>query len=109
AGAALVRVAAVGLLETAGQSAPPPSGELLASLAPTPPVELRGARSNRAWLERAAKNTSGLVSPTPQELLSRPVSERVQRIPRWKPLLFLALVLLILDLGWRRLRKPGAT
>ena len=106
-GAALIRVAAVGLLPTARDGAPPPSGELLVSLAPTPPLELRGARSNRSWLERAAKNTSGLMDPTPQELVSRSVSERVERIARWKPPLLAALVLLVLDLGWRRLRRPS--
>lgn len=104
-GAALIRVAAVGVLPSAAQSSPPPSGELLVSLAPTPPLELRGARANRGWLERAAKDTEGLIGPSASELMSRRVSERVERIERWRPPLFLALVLLVLDVGWRRLRR----
>lgn len=106
-GAALVRVAAVGVLPGAIDSAPPPSGELVRSLAPRPPPETRGARSNLAWLEKAARVTAGLLNPSPDELLDRPVEERVDRIPRWQPPLLLALVLLVLDVGWRRLRRPG--
>ncbi len=104
-GAALVRVAAVGVLDG---GAPPPSGELVVSLAPTRPMELRGARANAAWLERAAQVTGGLVAPTPAAVLARPTSERVERIPRWQPPLWLALILLVLDVGWRRLRRLDA-
>ena len=108
-GAALVRVAAVGLLPTAIQNAPPPSGELLVSLAPTRPMELRGARANRAWLERAAKDSDGLIGPSAGELMSREVSERVERVERWKSPLLLALILLVMDVGWRRLRRLQST
>ena len=107
AGAALVQVAAVGVTD-AGLGAPPPGGELVASLFATPPLELRAARSNRGWLERAAEVTGGLTNPSPAELMARPTTERVEQIPRWPPLLVAALVLLVLDLGWRRVRRPGA-
>lgn len=102
AGATLLRVSAVGVDRPGAP--PPPGGELVRSVAPTPPEELRGARTNEALLRRIAEATDGLLAPTPAEVLDGAVAERVDHIPRWTWPLYAGLVLLLLDLGWRRLR-----
>ncbi len=105
-GATLIRVSAVGVDRPGAP--PPPGGELLASVAPTPPEELRGARANATLLRHIAQATDGLLGPTAAELLDAPVAERIDRVPRWPWPLFAALGLLIVDLGWRRIRLRSA-
>ncbi len=106
-GATLLRVSAVGVDRPGAP--PPPGGELLRSVAPTPPEELRGARANEALLRRIAEATNGQSSPAAADLLDRTVAERVDRMPRWTWPLYAALVLLLLDLGWRRIRLASVS
>ncbi|MCP4868334.1 MAG: VWA domain-containing protein [Proteobacteria bacterium] len=106
AGAALIRTAAVGT--TIGRDGPPaPGGELLASVAATPPEEVRAATFNPRALRRIAEQTRGLYAPTPAEVFGSDAPERIVREARHAMLLWAALALLLLDLGWRRLRIPG--
>lgn len=104
-GATLARVAAVGT--TTPDGPPPPGGELLASLHPTAPEERRAGSFNPALMRRVAERTGGLVDPRPADVLARDTPERIERIERWPWPLGLALILLVLDLGWRRARLPG--
>jgi len=105
-GAALVRVAAVGT--TMGREGPPaPGGELVASVAATPPEEVRAATFNPRALRRIAEQTGGLYAPTAAEVFGTAAPERIVREARGALLLWAAFVLLLLDLGWRRVRRPG--
>ena len=105
-GPALLRVAAVGT--TVGRTGPPaPGGELLASVEPQPPEEVLAASYNPRLVRAVAETTGGLFDPTPEDVFGRPVPERVVREPRHAGLLWAAFLLMLLDLGWRRLRRPG--
>ena len=103
-GATLVRVAATGTTTDGGP--PAPGGELLASLHPAPPAELRAGTFNPGLMASIAERTGGLVNPTPEAVFAQSVPERLERTPRHAPLLWAAFGLLLLDLGWRRLRLP---
>lgn len=105
-GAALVRVAAIGTTH-GPYGAAAPGGELVASLAPTPVAEVRAASVNPLALRRVSDATRGLWDPSPAEIFDREVPEKTVRQPREAWLLWAALVLLLIDLGWRRLRVPG--
>jgi len=104
-GAALVGVAAVG---TTGEEgiALPPGGELSTSVARAPAEETRAATYNPRLLRGIAEQTGGRWNPSPEELLAQDVPMRVDREPRWPAPLWAGLVLLTLDLMWRRLRAP---
>jgi len=104
-GASLLRVAAVGT--TSPDSPPPPGGELLASVQPAPPEEVRAATRNPTALEAVARATGGQVDPAPPAIFEREVGQVIQQVDRWPYPLFAALVLLLLDLAWRRVRRPG--
>lgn len=104
-GAALVRVAAVGT--TLGREGPPPpGGELLASVAATPPEEVRAATFNPRALRQIAERTGGLYAPRGAEVFGAAAPERIVREARHAMLLWAALALMLLDLGWRRVRIP---
>lgn len=102
--ASLIAVSAVGV--TGPEAPPPPGGELLLTLAPGPTEEERGGESNAALLRQVAEGTDALYDPTVANLLDRAVAERTDREPRWPWPLAAGLVLLVLDLGWRRVRLP---
>ena len=105
-GATLVRVAATGT--TQGWRGPPaPGGELLASLEPTPPDEVRAASFNPLALRQVADATGGMWDPSPQDVFGREVPQKTVVEEHHAELLWLALALMLLDLGWRRLRVPG--
>ncbi len=105
-GATLVRVAAVGT--TSGRTGPPaPGGELLASVEPQPSEEVLAASFNPRLARAVADSTGGLFDPSADDVFGRPVPERAVREPRHAPLLWAAFILLLVDLGWRRLRVPG--
>lgn len=104
-GATLARIAAIG---TRTEDGPPaPGGELLASLHPTAPEEARASSFNPVLLRQIAERTGGLVDPSPRDVLARDTPQRVERVPRWPWPMALSLLLLVLDLGWRRARIPG--
>jgi len=107
-GAALVGVAAVGT--TAGDGAGlPTGGELSRSVARGPSEEVRAATYNPQLLRSVADRTGGTWNPSPREILDAKVPTRTDKVPRWPPPLWAGLILLVLDLTWRRLRLPGAT
>ena len=105
-GATLVRVAATGT--TQGWRGPPaPGGEVLASLEPTPPDEVRAASFNPRALRQVADATGGMWDPSPADVFGREVPQKTVREDHHAELLWLALGLVLVDLGWRRLRVPG--
>ena len=105
-GATLVRVAATGT--TQGWRGPPaPGGEVLASLEPTPPDEVRAASFNPRALRQVSDATGGMWDPSPQDVFGREVAQKVTRVAHHAELLWLALGLTLVDLAWRRLRVPG--
>ncbi len=105
-GAALVGVAAVGTTGAEGVGLPP-GGELSRSVTRPPSEEVRAATYNPRLLRNIAEQTGGTWNPTPREILDATVPMRIDRVPRWPPPLWAGLVLLVLDLMWRRLRIPG--
>jgi hypothetical protein len=105
--ATLVRAAAIGTRgDPAGGSAAP-GGELLLSLAPQPAEEWRWASTNEPLLRQIALGGGGEFAPEPSAIFGAAVDEKVVQEERWPWPLMAALVLLLLDLGWRRLPMPG--
>jgi Ca-activated chloride channel homolog len=105
-GATLVRVAAVGTTRGRAGSAAP-GGELLASVEPTVADEVRAASFNPLALRQVVEQTGGAWDPSPEQLYAAEVPRKLVRHDRHPPLLWAALALLLIDLGWRRLRVPG--
>ncbi len=105
-GATLVRVAATGTSQ-GWRGPPPPGGELLASLEATPPDEVRAATFNPRALRRVADATGGMWDPAPEDVFGREVPQKKVVEHHHAELLWLALALMLIDLGWRRLRVPG--
>jgi len=103
-GATLLRVASVGT--TGEDSLAAPGGELSHSVERALPAELRAGPYHPGLLQAAAEATNGLFDPQPSQLFSESVPTRTVREERWMPPLLAALVLLMLDLAWRRLRLP---
>jgi hypothetical protein len=67
---------------------------------------VRAATFNPLALRQIAEQTRGLYAPTPQEIFGAPAPERIVQETRHALLLWAALALLLVDLGWRRLRLP---
>lgn len=83
-----------------------PGGERVVSVAPGPPEESRGGTVNLLALQQLAKTTSGIFSPSPSQVMNTAVDTKEVKVERWRPLLWLAFGLLLLDLALRRLRLP---
>lgn len=105
AGATLVRVAATGTTGKEGPQAP--GGELLASLEPGAPEELRAASFDPLLLRAVADQTQGMWDPSPAQVFGAEVPRKTVFRPRHAGLLWAAMVLLLLDLAWRRARLPA--
>jgi hypothetical protein len=71
-----------------------------------PSEEIRAATFNPQLLRSIAERTGGRWNPEPAEIFAQAVPLRVDRVPRWPPPLWAGLILLILDLTWRRIRLP---
>ncbi|MCK6530840.1 VWA domain-containing protein [Myxococcota bacterium] len=98
----LVEVAAVGA-GAAGVA----GAELRLSVAAEHPEEARGGTLNLGALEGLARATGGRISPSPDEVLRQGVEVREVQVERWRPLVWLAFALMLVDLSIRRLRIPG--
>jgi Ca-activated chloride channel homolog len=107
-GASLVGVAAVGITGEEGGGLPP-GGELSLSVTRPPSEEIRAATYNPQLLRGIAEQTGGIWNPRPAQILEATVPKRVDRESRWPPPLWAGLILLVIDLAWRRLRIPGRT
>ena len=79
---------------------------LEAQASPPFPTELRHPLEDRAIAERIAAVTGGTVDPDPGALTAG-VAMRTSREPLRGPLLLLAVLVLLADVGVRRLPVPG--
>ncbi|MED5374856.1 MAG: VWA domain-containing protein [Myxococcota bacterium] len=83
-----------------------PTQELLGQAAPPVPQELSGRILDMALLERIAQASGGQVLPSVQALLHDDIRERQEQREHWPWLLVAAVVLLLGEIGLRRLRLP---
>lgn len=99
------------LVEVAASGGPGAAGvagaELRLSVAAEHPEETRGGTLNLGALEALARATGGRISPSLDVVLHQGVEVREVQVERWRPLVWLALALMLVDLSIRRLRIPG--
>ncbi len=83
-----------------------PAGVVREQVAPPPPRELAGRLMDLDLLERVARASGGELLPDPQRLLVEGVRDREEHREHWPWLTLAGLVLLVVEIGLRRLLTP---